>query len=180
MASGESFERMTVNLLKGKRSYTFEFTDADHYDLVRLMLCNMVEHGWTLRSAYMHTDYSDTRTVNRGELLGTTDAHNVSAIFEALVHDPENAGVIYSYGELFSWDAEYFENSRYGRPYQEGYQGVYALDSYAAEFAFDWYQGLNAIIPEGLIIDWKSTGEDLMDSFCDNEFGDEIYIFANH
>lgn len=179
----ETFEFMNVHLfmpntaekpMGGDRRLSFT---TDHSsDQVANIINGSVENGWRILSVHIYTDYN-----SRGEFINVKDPEVISAVFGALAEDPENAGVIISFGELFGWhDPDPFTHTRYGRSYIDGFQGYYESETDFAQNICEELDILPVGIPDWIVIDWESTGENLMDDFLSHDYNETLYFFANH
>jgi len=175
MASGETFTELYVDLWHRDYPNRIARFNEDHgSDQVGRILAHLEATGWKINEIEIHTDY------NSGEYINVKRLAVVTAVFDALATDPENAGIIIAYGELFGWhDAEVFEHGRHGRPYMEGYQGVY--DSEEA-FMADWLEQVDYLpenLPDWIEINYQKTFDNVRSDFNTHEYGSELYVFTN-
>jgi hypothetical protein len=176
-----SVEFSTIGLGKGNESKWFgfrklEFDDSHDYDRVQSVITSMTNNGWDIFSVTIHTE----RTRD-GVDVDIKDSKVLGAVFEALVTDPENAGTIIAFGELFGWnDAEPFTQTRWGQGYMEAFYGTH---SDMADFIQEWARDTD-IIPDGfpdwIAIDWTQTFENVKSDFQTFDFEYETYVFLNH
>ena len=176
MASGETFTKLYIDLWHRDYPNRIGEINEDHSpEQVASILNHLESTGWKINDVEIHTDY------NSGEFINVKSLSVLAAIFDALATDPENAGVIIAYGELFGWDSdEPFTQSRYGRPYLEGYQGVYDSES---QFMAEWLEQVDYLpenLPSWIVIDHEETFNNVRDDFQTYEYGSELYVFTNH
>jgi hypothetical protein len=179
MATNTAFDCLRITFsaftgIPGKSTVIFrdlEFDETHDYGSVANIVKGMARTGWDIHTVAFHT-------VDDVEYPSIDDAETLAAVFEALASDTEKAGQILAYGELFGWEASNFEHSRHGRPYDDGFYGVFEDEE---EFAQEYVENTEGIdIPGYLVIDWYRTAQEIMWDFCSYEHGWQVYIFANH
>lgn len=183
MAIGETFSHIelsfsafvgTEGVDRRVISRELSFDEMDDSSQVENIVKGMERSGWMLKRVEINTDsdsfFADIR-----------DADTLSAVFDALFESPDNAGQIIAYGELFGWMASNFENTRYGRKYEDGYYGVYDNEEdFAQEFVENDEEISSVFSHPYISIDWETTAQNLMSDFASFEYAYEIYVFANH
>lgn len=173
MAQGSEFRELVVEFWHAERENRTIIVDDSHdADQFNRIIDHLSNTGWGINDVQICTDYT-----REGESVDITSDSVLKGVFDALCEDPNHAGTIIAYGELFGWhDAEVFEDSRHGRPYMEGYYGVYnSLEEFAEEFS----ENLEGEIPDWVSVDWTETAQTLMQDFQCEEFEGELYIFSN-
>jgi hypothetical protein len=179
MAVGETFEFMDITVSaivqdkEGNSRVIFRdlsFNETHDTGSVDNILSGMANCGWTILNVVIVTGNDSCWT-------SIKDFRTVHAVFDALFESPDKAGVIVAYGELFGWDYSGFERNRWGRKYEEGYQGVYDDEE---EFAREFVDNEDFYQPWWLSIDWEDTTATIMNDHASHEYGYETYVFVNH
>lgn len=179
MATGETFSHLeiTFSAFVGTEGIDrrvilreLEFDDTHSASQVDNILKGMERAGWDILNVHIATGSDSVYPAIK-------DAGTLSAVFDALFESPEDAGKIIAYGVLFGWTESHFEHSRYGRKFDDGYQGVYDNEE---DFAREFVENDGSEIPWYVTIDWEDTTATIMNDHASYDYGYETYIFVNH
>jgi hypothetical protein len=170
MGYGAEFKSIMFVMSQDNRERFFHLDESHDSDIVESLATRMANAGWTIGGVRIFTKWNS-------EYVDIKNAETLSAIFEALVSEPENAGAIISYGELFGWTSAPFTRTRNGYGYKEGYYGVYRD---GAEFAKEHAEGTEemANVPSWICIDWEESYDEIRGDFATNNYEDEMYVFT--
>jgi hypothetical protein len=170
MGYGAVFTGILFTMENEGRTRFFELDDSHDSDSVESLVTRMEHAGWLIGGVRIYTKFSS-------EFADIRNAETFSAVFEALVSEPENAGVIISYGELFGWTSQPFTHTRNGYGYKEGYYGVYRD---GAEFAKEHAEQTEDMtnVPSWVCVDWEESYDEIRGDFATNDYEDEMYVFT--
>lgn len=176
--TGETFDHVEFAFQRNRGNGQIDYAElslTEEHDVDRLesLFLRARKMGWIPVGAKIYTDSNPF-----GEYFAVRKFDVMAAIFDALATDPEHAGTIIAYMELFGVDSdEPFRHCRYGREYLDNHVGTY---SSIENFAREWVDDCDVEIPEWLSVDWEDTGNTLLNDFEYGYYGTELYVFLPH